>query len=133
MGFRIKSVEGNVVVASSRGWDLNLPVESLQPTRIGANTNRNQRNGQAAAREQERALEQVRQRLEAVAGQLQGQLQLNGDVRFEMRDGNAVITGPNGQRMQIRVPEGTDPGVIEKLIVAPPTRVQVRPGGGQER
>ena len=107
---------------------------ALQPTRIGAN-NRNQRVGnQAAAREQDRAVEQLRQRFEALAGQFQGQLQLNGGgMGFEMRDGNAVITGPNGQRMQIRIPEGTDPGVVEKLIVAPPTRVQVRPGGGQDR
>ena len=135
MGFRIKSVEGNVVVASSRGWDLNLPVEALQPTRIGANNNRNQRNGQENAREQERQLNQVRQRLEALSGQLQGQFQLDGGpLGFEMRDGNAVITGPNGQRIQIRVPEGTDAGVIERLIVAPPTRAPARPGGGgQER
>ena len=146
MDYRISSVEGDVVVVSSRGWDLSLPVEQLQATRIasGSSARNSQRNGNnqagnaARQREIERVMEQMRERLEALGGQFQGNVQIeqgNGQFRFQMQDGRAIITGPNGQRQEIVVPGrgggaggGQVPLELEKILV--PGRV-VRPGGGQ--
>jgi hypothetical protein len=142
MDFRISSVEKDAVVVSNRGWDMSLPVEQLQATRIasgsGARNNaRNANQANAAAREAERVLDQVRQRLEGLAGQFQGNIQLeqgNGQFRFQMQDGRAVIQGPNGQRTEIAIPAGPGgngvPLEIQKLIVAPGGRVTRPPGGG---
>jgi hypothetical protein len=140
MGYRISSVEPNVVVASSRGWDVSIPVEALQATRMGANT-RNTRNADQqarnATREVERVVNQLRERLEVLGGQAgEGAVQFdapagNGQFRFQMQDGRAIITGPNGQRQEIRIPAAGGGGMsleAEKIIVAPAGR---RPGGGR--
>jgi hypothetical protein len=92
------------------------------------------------AREVERVLEQMRERLEALGGQFQGNVQIdqgNGQFRFQMQDGRAIITQPNGQRQEIVIPGrggggggGADAAVIEKIIVPGTQYRVVRPGGG---
>jgi hypothetical protein len=143
MDFRISSVEKDAVVVSNRGWDVSLPVEQLQATRIASgarNNNARNQNQRAtnAQREAERVLEQMRERLEGLAGQFQGDLRIdqgNGQFRFQMQDGRAIIQGPNGQRTEIAIPgrggggAGEVPLDIQKIIVAPGGRV-ARPGGG---
>jgi hypothetical protein len=140
LGFRVKSVEGGVVVVSGQGWDLSLPVEALQPVRMGANTRGrgNQRgDDERSSRDQERERDQLRERLEDVE-QLrerlentmrQMQQQTGGEVRMEMDGDRAIITGPNGVRREIRLPGGD--GQAGRVIFTPGQRIQVRPGGGQ--
>ena len=134
LGFRVKSVEGDVVVVSGQGWDLTLPVEALQPVRVGTNTgNRgNQREGNNRSREEdrarERAMEAVRERLGEISRQMQEAGQ--GPVRMEMQGDRAIIMGPNGQWQEIRIPGGGE-GQRETTRVVPGQRIQVRPGGGR--
>jgi hypothetical protein len=145
MDFRISSVEKDAVVVSNRGWDMSLPVEQLQATRIasgsGARNNaRNANQANAAAREAERAINQMRETIQGLQQQFQGNVQIdgqgNGQFRFQMQDGRAVIQGPNGQRTEIAIPggpagNGEVPIEIQKIIVAPGGRVSRPPGGGQ--
>jgi hypothetical protein len=134
LGFRIKSVEGNVVVVTGQGWDLSLPVEALQPVRMGAATrargnqrDTDERSSRNEERDRERTQEQVRERLENVMRQMQQQT--GGQVRMQMDGDRAIITGPNGMRQEIRIPGGE--GQMERIIVTPGQRYQVRPGGGR--
>jgi hypothetical protein len=133
MGYRVSSVEDDVVVVSTQGWDLSLPVEQLQPVRVGSGSrNRaNQREGNDRGREEERAreraMEAVRERLEDISRQMQEAGR--GPVRMEVEGNRAIITGPNGERREIRLPGGDYQ--MDRIIVAPGQRIQVRPGGGQ--
>jgi hypothetical protein len=137
LGFRVKSVEGNVVVVSGQGWDLTLPVEALQPVRLGANTRRvevsreNDRDegSREEERARERALEAVRERLEGLSRQMQQSGQ--GPVRVEMQGDRAIIVGPNGVRREIQLPGGGEGQQRETIRVVPGQRIQVRPGGGR--
>jgi hypothetical protein len=145
MDFRISSVEKEAVVVSNRGWDLSLPVEQLQATRIasGSNARNAQRNLNQAvqnanqAREAERAINQIRETIQGLQQQFQGNVQIdgqgNGQFRFQMQDGRAIIQGPNGQRTEIAIPGrggGQVPPDVQKIIIAPGGRV-TGPGGGQ--
>jgi hypothetical protein len=131
-GYRVAAIDGGRVVMSGQGRNLALEVPEALPGGTAANVERNERGGnnnqrgnqrsQNQQREVERAQNQVRERLE----QLTRQMRESGQpFQMEMNGDRAIITGPNGLRREIQLPDN-----VGRVQISPQGNVTFQRGRG---
>jgi hypothetical protein len=134
-GYRIASIGSGSVTMQGQGRDVNLAVAGPMPTGPAASDQRGgrgeqQQRGGDARGLQAQLMEAARERAIEMARQMQQRG--GGQVEVQMRDGQIVIQGPDGQTRTMRLPTGPDGAQVRGGVIMQ-QRQQQRPpqrGGG---